>query len=74
MSFVPESWRPIAYANPLAPILTQARHWLLDPSAPNAWEAGGTYGFLPALIVALAIGGIGTYLFVTRASRIAELL
>jgi len=74
MSFVPISWRPLAYANPLAPILTQARHWLIDPNTPNAWEAGGTYGFLPALIVALAIGGIGTYLFVTRASRIAELL
>ena len=71
---VPESFRDFVYANPLAPILTQVRHWLIDPNAPSAWEAGGSLGFLPAIGVLMVLVALGTYLFTTRASRIAEML
>lgn len=75
IDFVPESWRSVAYANPIAPILTQARVWLVDPSAPNAWTApGGSLGFIPALAVLGVIVAVGLWLFVRRAPRVAELL
>jgi ABC-2 type transport system permease protein len=74
ISRVPESFRDIVYANPIAPILTQARAWLIDPSAPNALEAGGSLGLLPALAVFAAMLAVGFWLFIHRAPRIAELL
>lgn len=74
ISRVPESFRDIVYANPVAPILTQARNWLIDPTAPNALEAGGSLGILPAVVVMTALLAAGFWLFVRRASRIAELL
>lgn len=74
IDFVPESWRQVAYVNPLAPVLTQTRAWMVDPSAPDAWSAGGSLGFLPALALlgAVMIGGL--WLFARRAPKIAEML
>jgi ABC-2 type transport system permease protein len=71
---VPEAWRDLEYANPIAPILTQARAWLIDPNAPNALEAGGSLGMIPAVVVFAAILVVGAWLFLGRATRIAELL
>jgi ABC-2 type transport system permease protein len=74
VSEIPESWRPFEYANPIAPILTQARVWLFDPTAPNAMEAGGSLGLWPAAVLLCAIVFLGFWLFIRRATRIAELL
>lgn len=71
---VPESWRALEYANPIAPILTQARAWLIDPSAPSAIEAGGTGGLVASVAILIIIVAAGVWLFVRRAPRIAELL
>jgi ABC-2 type transport system permease protein len=63
----------ILHLNPLAPILVQVRHAMVDPSAPSAAEAmGGAWHLLaPAGI----IGGLlvlGFYVFSRAAPHIAE--
>ena len=59
--------------NPLACILEQARHAVVDPSAPTAAAAaGGAIRLLiPAAIVAL-VGWLGFWYFNREAPRIAE--
>ena len=52
----------VIWFNPLATILVQARHWLIDPSAPTAWEAAGGFVYLliPTAIVFFAVAaGLG---------------
>ena len=71
---VPEALLNLVYVNPLAPILTQARAWIVDPSAPNAVEAAGSFGIYPAIASMVLILALGFWLFIRRASRIAELL
>ncbi|MGI9556650.1 MAG: ABC transporter permease, partial [Solirubrobacterales bacterium] len=41
ITLVPDSLQAIIAANPLSLIFTQARVWVIDPSAPNAVEAVG---------------------------------
>jgi ABC-2 type transport system permease protein len=71
---VPEQFREIVALNPLAPILTQARIWVVHPDAPSVAETVGT----PALIASLAIGVAivvgGVWVFVRQAPKVAELL
>ena len=46
---VPEDYqRPILLVNPLADILEQTRHWVVDPGAPGAVEAVGRGGWAPS--------------------------
>ena len=59
--------------NPFAAIVQQARHALIDPSAPSAVEAAG--GWLNACVPAAMIIGtfaLGFYVFNRQAPRIAE--
>jgi ABC-2 type transport system permease protein len=61
--------------NPIGSILEQARHWLVDPTAPTAVHAiGGAARF--AIPVALIIGvcALGLWVFNREAPRIAERL
>ncbi len=71
---VPDTLREIVYANPLAVILTQARVWFIDPSAPGALDAGGALGIWPAVAIMIGLLTIGFWLFIRRAPRVAELL
>ena len=59
--------------NPLATILVQARHTLIDPAAPNAWDAvgGGPRLLLPGAIL-LGTLALGFWVFNREAPRIAE--
>jgi ABC-2 type transport system permease protein len=59
--------------NPLATILVQARHTLIDDQAPNAWDAAGGFVYLliPATIV-LVVLALGFWVFNREAPRIAE--
>jgi ABC-2 type transport system permease protein len=59
--------------NPLAPILQQMRHAVIDPNAPNAAQAAGGYVWLlipGAMIVGVVI--VGFWVFNREAPRIAE--
>lgn len=72
-TMVPDAFQHAYTANPLATILSQLRHALLDPHAPTAWEAiGGAPRLLvPAGIIAAALI-IGWLVFRREAPRIAE--
>ena len=63
----------VIWFNPLATILVQARHSLIDEDAPNVWDAAGgvEYLLIPAAIV-IAIGAVGFWIFNREAPRIAE--
>ena len=65
--------RLIPMLNPLATILVQFRHTLIDPNAPTAWQAVGGAEFLlipVAISIGLVVLGIRT--FNRQAPRIAE--
>ena len=72
-TLVPASFQHAYHANPIAALFAQMRHALLDPRAPNAWEAigGGERLLVPAGIV-LAACLFGGWVFRREAPRIAE--
>jgi ABC-2 type transport system permease protein len=59
--------------NPLAAILVQSRHTLIDDSAPNAWDAAGgmSHLLIPGAIV-VGVFVLGFWVFNREAPRIAE--
>jgi ABC-2 type transport system permease protein len=68
-----ETLRTIIMANPLAPLFEQARHWIIDPSAPSAVEAiGGWPRMLIPVSLFVAICALGSWLFQHEAPRVAE--
>jgi ABC-2 type transport system permease protein len=73
IELVPQALRPIVSINPLAPLLVEARHWVIDPSAPSAIEAaGGVAGLaVPAALFVFACV-FGLWLFEREAPRVAE--
>jgi ABC-2 type transport system permease protein len=72
---VPDEYERYVLFNPLACVLEQARHWMVDPAAPTAVEAIGGWGWL---LVPLTIGTmivvVGLWVFKHEAPRIAERL
>jgi ABC-2 type transport system permease protein len=63
----------ILYFNPLAPLLVQVRHTLVDPAAPSAAEAmGGRIHLLVPIGIVLGLFALGFYVFSREAPRIAE--
>jgi ABC-2 type transport system permease protein len=70
---IPDSFREVILANPLAAILAQAREWMIDPNAPGALEAVGS---VPKLLVpigvAVGICALSAWLFRRNAPKIAE--
>jgi ABC-2 type transport system permease protein len=63
----------VIWFNPLATILVQARHSLIDENAPNSWDAAGGFQYLliPGAIV-VALLALGFWVFNREAPRIAE--
>jgi ABC-2 type transport system permease protein len=71
---LPEHLRPtVVRFNPLATILVQSRHSLIDETAPNSWDAAGgmVYLLIPGTII-LAVLVLGFWVFNREAPRIAE--
>lgn len=72
---VPESVRSLVAANPLSPLLEQARVWVIDPSAPGPVEAAGVLlGLVVPLLLIFFICVFGLWLFEREAPRVAEAL
>ncbi len=70
---VPSSYRDLILLNPLTPLFVQARHWVIDPSAPTAvGAAGGWLHLLAPIALFAAICGLGAWYFDREAPRIAE--
>ncbi len=73
LSIVPPQYHDIILANPLTPIFVEARHWIIDPSAPSAVEAaGGLINLLPAFLIYVTVCVLGVWVFTREAPRIAE--
>lgn len=73
LEIVPEQYIDLIMLNPLTPIFAQARHWVIDPSAPGAVEAaGGVVHLLPAAAIYVATCISAVYVFRREAPRIAE--
>jgi ABC-2 type transport system permease protein len=72
-SMVPEDYQRPYLANPLAAVLTEMRHAVIDPTARPVWEAiGGAERLLiPGAIVVLVFA-LGWWVFQREAPRIAE--
>ncbi len=70
---LPGRLRELMMLNPLAAILQQVRHAVIDPAAPSAAELAGGAGWLlvPAAIVVGAFA-LGFWVFDREAPRIAE--
>jgi ABC-2 type transport system permease protein len=70
---VPDKFEFAILANPLAPLFEQARHWIIDPAAPSAVEAIGSW---PRMLVPMAlfvgVCALGAWLFAREAPRVAE--
>lgn len=70
---VPENVREWYACNPIAAVLIQARHWIVDPSAPSAVDAvGGWAMFMIPTAITIALVAWGLWLFSRMAPRIAE--
>lgn len=75
LASAPHTIRHIMAFSPIATILSQARRWIVDPSAPGAIEASGGVGpvvVAGVLLVAIFFGGL--WIFNREAPRIAERL
>ena len=73
LEIVPEQYVKWIMINPLTPIFEQARHWVIDPSAPGAVAAaGGWIHLLPAIGVFIGTCLLAVWVFRREAPRIAE--
>ena len=72
-TMVPESYQRAYLANPIAALLTEMRHAVVDPTARPVWEAIGAAPrlLIPAGIVA-AVFVLGLWVFRRESPRIAE--
>jgi ABC-2 type transport system permease protein len=74
LELVPEKFQSIVALNPLAPILTQTRIWVVHPDAPGVVETVGWPTFLGSVAIGVGIVIVGLWMFVRQAPRMAERL
>jgi ABC-2 type transport system permease protein len=71
--FLSEKYHWIILLNPLTPIFVQARHWIIDPSAPGVVStAGGVAHLLPAAAIFIVVCVASVWIFQREAPRMAE--
>jgi ABC-type polysaccharide/polyol phosphate export permease len=69
----PERFHHLLFLNPLTPLFVQARHWIIDPSAPTAVSAaGGWLQLMPTVAIFAGICAVAVVVFNRAAPRIAE--
>jgi ABC-2 type transport system permease protein len=72
-TMVPETFRTVYLANPIAALLVQMRHAVVDGGAPQVWQAiGGAPRLLVPLAIVLGSVALGGWVFGREAPRIAE--
>jgi ABC-2 type transport system permease protein len=72
-TLVPEEYRQVYLMNPLATVMTQIRHAVIDPNAPTAAaEIGGTAWLLIPAGIVVVLFALGLWVFSREAPRIAE--
>jgi ABC-2 type transport system permease protein len=72
-TMVPHDWQRAYLLNPLAAVLTQVRHAVVDPSAPTVSALlGGAAWLLVPLAVVAAVFALGVWVFSRAAPHLAE--
>jgi ABC-2 type transport system permease protein len=72
---VPENVRPWLMLNPLASILEEGRHWVIDAQAPSPVDVIGGWGwFLAPIALFVLVCALGVWVFGREAPSIAERL
>ena len=75
LEVAPDKLKDLLLLNPLAPILEEARVWIIDPTAPGPVEAAGGFAhLLPAIAIYVATCVLAVWIFNREAPRIAEQL
>jgi ABC-2 type transport system permease protein len=74
LEYVPERFQALVALNPLAPILAQARIWVIEPDAPGVIETVGLGTLLGSAAIGIGVCALGLWLFVRQAPKVAELL
>jgi ABC-2 type transport system permease protein len=70
---VPDEYQRPFLVNPLAAVLTQMRHAVVDPGARGAAEViGGAPRLLIPAAIVLIVTAVGTWAFIREAPRVAE--
>jgi ABC-2 type transport system permease protein len=73
LEIVPDRFHDLLFLNPLTPLFVEARHWIIDPSAPTAVSAaGGWLQLLPSVVIFAMVCAVGIAVFTRAAPRIAE--
>ena len=72
LELVPERFRDFYVLNPLTPLFLQARHWIIDPSAPTAASAAGWLPLALSMVIFAGICVAAALVFNRAAPRIAE--
>ena len=72
IELAPDGLQEVLMLNPLAVVTVQARHAMLDPSAPTALEAAGAPALAGALLISGAILAVGLHLYRVRARAMIE--
>jgi ABC-2 type transport system permease protein len=72
-TMVPEAYQRPYMVNPIASVLTEMRHAVIDPHAAGAAEAiGGTARLLIPLVIVVVVAVLGVWAFIREAPRVAE--
>jgi ABC-2 type transport system permease protein len=72
-TMVPESYQRAYLVNPVAALLTEMRHSIVDPTARHVWDAiGGAERLLIPAAIVLGVFVLGLLVFRREAPRIAE--
>lgn len=73
LELAPERFHDLLFLNPLTPLFVEARHLIIDPSAPTAVSAaGGWLQLIPSIAIFAAICAVALGYFNGAAPRIAE--
>jgi ABC-type polysaccharide/polyol phosphate transport system ATPase subunit/ABC-type polysaccharide/polyol phosphate export permease len=72
IELAPKAIQHLLMLNPLAVVTVQARHALIDPSAPTALDAAGPFVLAASLAITAAIVGGGLWLYDKQARTVAE--
>jgi ABC-2 type transport system permease protein len=70
---MPQDFQEFEVLNPIAVVMTQLRHAVIDPEAPTAATVfGGELRLLAPLAIVAAVFALGAWVFAREAPRIAE--
>ena len=72
LEFYPDSWREWLSINPLVPILVEARHWIIDPTAPTFADLTNAGTIFAPIAFLIGVWVVAIWYFNREAPNVAE--